>query len=84
MTACVSEHCVSNTVLSVKKSVRPVEHKEIALAVDQTTAEKLLAEYAKKHYVAKARLIAEEMLDAGKRIADLIVGRSLEMMRSQW
>ena len=27
---------------------------------------------------------AEEMLDAGKRIADLIVGRSLEMMRSQW
>lgn len=47
------------TVLSVKKSVRPVEHKEIALAVDDETAERLLKDYAKKHCVAKARLVKE-------------------------
>ena len=47
------------TVLSVKKSVRPIEHKKIALAVDTQTAERLLKEYARKHYVAKARLINE-------------------------
>ncbi len=47
------------TVLSVKKSVKPVEKKQIALAVDRETAEKLLTEYAKKHSVARARLIKE-------------------------
>ena len=47
------------TVLSVKKSVRPVEHKQIALAVDTETAKRLLKEYAKKHFVAKARLLKE-------------------------
>lgn len=47
------------TVLSVKKSVRPVEKKQIALAVDTETAEKLLKQYAKKHNVARARLIKE-------------------------
>ena len=46
-------------VLSVKKSVKPVEKKQIALAVDRETAEKLLKEYAKKHNVARARLIKE-------------------------
>jgi len=35
-------------------------------------------------YTGDTEKRAEEMLDAGKRIADLIVGRSLEMMRSQW
>lgn len=47
------------TVLSVKKSVRPVEKKLIALAVDTETAEKLLKQYAKKHSVARARLVKE-------------------------
>ena len=47
------------TVLSVKKSVKSVEKKQIALAVDDSTAEELLKQYAKKHYVAKARLIKE-------------------------
>ena len=47
------------TVLSVKKSVKPVEKKQIALAVDDSTAEELLKKYAKKHAVAKARLIKE-------------------------
>ena len=47
------------TVLSVKKSVRPMEHKRIVLAVSREKAEELLKEYAKKHYVAKARLIKE-------------------------
>ncbi len=47
------------TVLSVKKSVKAVEKKQIALAVDDSTAEELLKEYARKHYVAKARLIKE-------------------------
>ena len=47
------------TVLSVKKSVKPVEKKQIALAVDRETAEKLLKEYARKHNVARARLIKE-------------------------
>ena len=47
------------TVLSVKKSVKPVEKKQIALAVDTETAEKLLKQYAKKHSVARARLVKE-------------------------
>ncbi len=47
------------TVLSVKKSVKPVEKKQIALAVDNSTAEELLKQYAKKHHVARARLIKE-------------------------
>lgn len=62
------------TVLSVKKSVRPVEHKEIALAVDRTTAEKLLAEYAKKHYVAKARLV-KELLEYQPVPREFVVGK---------
>lgn len=47
------------TVLSVKKSVKPVEKKQIALAVDNSTAEELLKQYAQKHNVAKARLVKE-------------------------
>jgi len=35
------------TVLSVKKSVKPVEKKQIALAIDNSTAEELLKQYAK-------------------------------------
>ena len=62
------------TVLSVKKSVRPVEHKEIALAVDRATAVKLLAEYAKKHYVAKARLV-KELLEYQPVPREFVVGK---------
>ncbi len=47
------------TVLPVKKSVRPVEHKKIALAIEKERAEVLLKEYAGKRYVAKARLLKE-------------------------
>lgn len=47
------------TVLSVKKTVKPVEKKQIALAVDRDTAEQLLKEYARKHNVARARLMKE-------------------------
>ena len=47
------------TVLSVKKSVKPVEKKQIALAVERSTAEELLKKFAKKHNVARARLIKE-------------------------
>ena len=47
------------TVLSVKKTVRSVEKKQIALAVDDTTAEQLIEEYTRKHYVAKARVVKE-------------------------
>ena len=47
------------TVLSVKKVVRPVEKSWISLKVDDSTAEELLKQYAKKHYVAKARLMKE-------------------------
>lgn len=47
------------TVLSVKKAVRPVEKKQIALAVDDSTAEEWLKRFAKKHAVAKVRLIKE-------------------------
>ena len=47
------------TVLSVKKSIKPVEKKQIALAVDNSTAEEWLKKFAKKHAVAKARLIKE-------------------------
>ncbi len=47
------------TVLSVKRSVKPVEKKQIALAVDNSTAEELLKTYAKKHNVARARLMKE-------------------------
>jgi len=50
------------TVLSVKKSVRPVEKKQIALAVEKDVAEGLLKQYAKKHNVARARLIKELLL----------------------
>ena len=45
------------TVLSVKKSIRPVEKKKIALAVDTMVAEQLVEEYTRKHYVAKARVV---------------------------
>lgn len=47
------------TVLSVKKSVKPVEKKQIALAIDNSTAEEWLKRFAKKHAVAKARLMKE-------------------------
>jgi len=47
------------TVLSVKKSVKPVEKKQIALAVERSIAEELLKKFAKKHNVARARLIKE-------------------------
>ena len=47
------------TVLSVKKTVKPVEKKQIALAVDRAEAEELLKKFAKKHNVARARLISE-------------------------
>ena len=47
------------TVLSVKKSVRPVEKKQIALAVETNVAQELLKQFAKKHNVAKARLLKE-------------------------
>ena len=47
------------TVLSVKKSIKPVEKRQIALAVDDSTAEEYLKQCAKKHAVAKARLITE-------------------------
>lgn len=47
------------TVLSVKKSVKPVEKKQIALAVERSEAEELLKKFAKKHNVARARLISE-------------------------
>ena len=50
------------TVLSVKKSIKPVEKKQITLLVDRENGEKLLKEYARKHYVAKARLL-KELLD---------------------
>lgn len=47
------------TVLSVKKTVKPVEKKQIALAIDNSQAEALLKTFAKKHNVARARLISE-------------------------
>ena len=47
------------TVLSVKKTVRSVEKKQIALCVDNATAEQLVEEYTKKHYVAKVRVVKE-------------------------
>lgn len=47
------------TVLSVKKSVKPVEKKRIALCVERSTAEELLSEAERKHHVAKARLLRE-------------------------
>ena len=47
------------TVLSVKKTVRSVEKKQIALCVDSVMAQQLLEEYTKKHYVAKARVVKE-------------------------
>ena len=62
------------TVLSVKKSVKPVEKKQIALAVDRTTAEDLLKQYAKKHNVARARLI-KELLDFQPIPKELVTGK---------
>ena len=62
------------TVLSVKKSVKPVEKKQIALAVDRETAEKLLKEYARKHNVARARLI-KELLDFQPIPKELVTGK---------
>ena len=47
------------TVLSVKKSVKSVEKRQIVLTVDNSTAEEYLKQCAKKHAVAKARLITE-------------------------
>lgn len=62
------------TVLSVKKSVRPVEKKQIALAVDTATAENLLKQYAKKHNVAKARLL-RELLTCQLLPKELVTGK---------
>ena len=62
------------TVLSVKKSVRPVEHKRIVLAVSRERAEELLKEYAKKHYVAKARLL-KELLEYQPMKREFVIGK---------
>ncbi len=47
------------TVLPVKKSVRPAVKKDIVLTCAKETAEKVLGECKKKHYVAKTRLLSE-------------------------
>ena len=62
------------TVLSVKKSVRAVEKKQISLTVDDSTAEELLKQYAKKHYVAKARLI-KELLEVKVLSKEIVTGK---------
>ncbi len=62
------------TVLSVKKSVKPVEKRQIALAVDNSTAEELLKQYAKKHNVARARLI-KELLSYQPIPRELVTGK---------
>ena len=62
------------TVLSVKKSVRPIEHKQIVLAVSREKAEELLKEYAKKHYVAKARLL-KELLEYQPIKREFVIGK---------
>ena len=62
------------TVLSVKKTVRPVEKKKIKLNIDYSTAEELLQEYAKKHYVAKVRLL-NALLEAGSLSKELVTGK---------
>lgn len=62
------------TVLSVKKSVKPVEKRQIALAVDNSTAEELLKQYAKKHHVARARLI-KELLSCQPISRELVIGK---------
>ncbi len=62
------------TVLSVKKSIRPVEKKEIALAVDSVIAEQLVEEYTRKHYVAKARVV-KELLQHQPVAKELIVSK---------
>ncbi|MBQ1964595.1 MAG: hypothetical protein II358_04145, partial [Tidjanibacter sp.] len=62
------------TVLSVKKSVKPVEKKQISLAIDRETAEELLKQYAKKHNVAKARLI-KELLNYQPIPKELVTGK---------
>ena len=62
------------TVLSVKKSVKAVEKKQIALAVDEAAAEELLKEYARKHYVAKARLL-KELLTCQPVPKELVTGK---------
>lgn len=62
------------TVLSVKKSIRPVEKKKIALAVDAVAAEQFVEEYTRKHYVAKARVV-KELLQHQPVAKELIVGK---------
>lgn len=62
------------TVLSVKKSVRPVEHKKIALAIETKEAEELLKEYARKRYVAKARLL-KELLQYQPISREIVLGK---------
>ncbi|MGN0507341.1 MAG: primosomal protein N' [Lachnospiraceae bacterium] len=47
------------TVLSVKKSVRPVEKKTITLLADDSTVEELITEAERKHYTAKERFLRE-------------------------
>lgn len=47
------------TVLSVKKSIRPLEKKTIMLLADNSTIEELIVEAERKHHVAKARLLKE-------------------------
>lgn len=46
-------------VLSVKKSVRPVEKKKIILNTDDSTTVELISETERKHHVAKERLLKE-------------------------
>lgn len=47
------------TVLSVKKSIKPLEKKTLLLSIDDSTAEELIAEAERKHHMAKARLLKE-------------------------
>lgn len=47
------------TVLSVKKSIKPLEKKTLRLSVDNSTAEEIIAEAERKHHVAKVRLLKE-------------------------
>ncbi len=62
------------TVLSVKRTVKPVEKKWITLNVDDSTAEELLKEFARKHNVAKARLI-KELMDFKVLPKELVTGK---------
>ncbi len=59
------------TVLPVKKSIRPQLKTEIVLCCSEERAKEALEESRKKHYVAKARLIAE-LLDTNVLPKELV------------